>query len=144
MQQRSRGILCGLAHDSMQCYSTSAWICCSTLRLPVLYKRYASQPACLVNIGGLEVVRCAGARLSVSLSATSVNAASAVAERAATAAPVDTSKKPKELGFTMPGAFLDQLTPWHMLGVFANVLSEFLTSLIWCCRRRLLLLQHLF
>lgn len=60
----------------------------------------------------------------MSLSATSVNAAAAVAERAATAAPVDTAKKPKELGFTMPGAALGRLTPPHMLGVFANVLIE--------------------
>ena len=79
------------------------------------YSRYASHPACLVDIGALEVVCCAGARLSVSLSAASVNAASAVAERAAAAAPVDTSKKPKELGFTMPGASLGQLTPRYML-----------------------------
>ena len=38
------------------------------------------------------------------MSTHSINAATAVAERPAATTPVDTSKKPKELGFTMPGA----------------------------------------
>jgi len=51
------------------------------LAQPFTHDSYASHPACLVNIGTVDVVRCAGARLSVSLSATSVNAAAAVADR---------------------------------------------------------------
>ena len=50
----------------------------------------------------------AGAHSIICMSAHSINAATAVAERPAATTPVDTSKKPKELGFTMPGA---PLTP---------------------------------
>ena len=46
----------------------------------------------------------AGAHSTICMSAHSINAATAVAERPAATTPVDTSKKPKELGFTMPGA----------------------------------------
>ena len=46
----------------------------------------------------------AGAQSTVCMSTPSINAATAVAERPAATTPVDTSKKPKELGFTMPGA----------------------------------------
>ena len=45
----------------------------------------------------------AGLQSTVCMSKSSVNAATAVAERPAATTPVDTSKKPKELGFTMPG-----------------------------------------
>ena len=86
------------------------------LAQPCTHDPYATHPACLVNIGIVDVVCCAGARLSVSLSASSVNAAATVAERAAPAAPIDTSKKPKELGFTMPGGLLGRLTAVHLLG----------------------------
>ena len=65
----------------------------------------------LRGLGTLTIgLSCTGAPLSVCLSASSVNAA-AVAERPAVAAPVDTSKKPKELGFTMPGAALCHTVP---------------------------------
>ncbi len=46
----------------------------------------------------------AGAQSTVCMSTHSINAATAIAERPAATTPVDTSKKPKELGFTMPGA----------------------------------------
>lgn len=51
----------------------------------------------------MYAIFCTGKSATASLSVSSVNAAAAVAERPASAAPIDTSKKPKELGFTMPG-----------------------------------------
>ena len=102
------------------------------LAQPFTHDSYASHPACLVNIGTVDIVRCAGARLSVSLSATSVNAAAAVAERAAPAAPIDTSKKPKELGFTMPGGFLGRLTAVHLLGDVPRAFGHTIPESDWC------------